>query len=153
MRFGAGALLFHERSVLLGRRSLMESEPLTWACFGGGGERGEDHLSCMIREVHEEANIDVRGQPSILIDEYREPNFTFYTYAVLLEEPVTPVLTPETIDAAWFPLGPTGEMLWAYLPKPLLSGMTTLVTKPLVADAVLRLLQPCSRRPTNALLI
>lgn len=143
MKFGAGAFLLHDNSVLLAQRSAQEHAPHTWCCFGGCAEDGEDQIACMIREVREEASIDISRFEAVLIDEYREPGFTYYTYAVVLDEAVTPVLTEEAQNAGWFPLGKTAEDLWQNLPAPLHDGVAELIRKSRPSEIVLRMLSKC----------
>jgi 8-oxo-dGTP pyrophosphatase MutT (NUDIX family) len=128
MRFGAGGLLVHDGCVLLGRRAATESDPLTWTALGGMAERGEDPLSCMVREVFEEGGIRVRREDArhlYLTGGYA--GFEFHTYAVFLDRRVRPVPGNEMAEVAWFPLGNRPGTLWEAMPRPLHDGMAELV--------------------------
>jgi 8-oxo-dGTP diphosphatase len=141
--FAAGALLLFknatgQRFVLLQRRSELEHEPLTWSVYGGGAEPGETPKNAMIREVEEEAGIDVSRNQQVPVFVRDEPcnEFSFHTFAVTLDRMVTPIHSPETLEARWFPLGKTAETLWEHLPQPLHSGMIPLIRNKTATELV-----------------
>ena len=134
MRFGAGALLIHEGSVLLGRRSSWEVDPLTWSCFGGKSRREEDGFDCMAREVMEESGVAVdRSRARLLHTHGSFGRFEYHTFAVFLERAVQPILSDEMQEFAWFPFGEAPSCLWDRMPSPLHPGLANLVARPEVA--------------------
>ncbi len=145
-RFAVGALLVHldpatgNLSTLLQQRSLDEHEPLTWCVFGGMAELGETILECLIREVNEEAGIDVSGYQRILAHTFEDGpgQFKYHTYIVPLPRRITPTLSSESTQAQWVRLGRTSATLWSNLPRPLHSGMLDLIRDPQV-ERLLRL--------------
>jgi 8-oxo-dGTP pyrophosphatase MutT (NUDIX family) len=143
-KFGAGALLIHvaetgDRYTLIQQRALDdEYEPGTWTIYGGMSEIGERPVETMVREVDEEASINVEGLhavPVFTMEDWQN-SFEFHTFAVRLPRMVRPVHSRETNDACWIKLGATPETLWQDLPRPLHSGMLPLIQNRTVAALI-----------------
>jgi 8-oxo-dGTP pyrophosphatase MutT (NUDIX family) len=134
-RFAAGALILFkdpktgERYTLLQRRSELEHEPLSWSVYGGEAEPGESPAECMIREVEEEAGIDLSRHNRVPVYTHTEAcnEFAFHTFAVPVGKRFEPKHSRETLEAKWVLLGKTPETLWDNLPRPLHSGMEPLI--------------------------
>lgn len=129
VKLGAGAILVARGFILLQQRSITEHEPLTWCIYGGMIERGESLLQGCIREVQEEAGLDVeeiRLSP-VHTNDYPEQNFRYVSFFGELAEALPVVNSHETNDAGWFQLGTTEETLFARCPAPMHSGMAALL--------------------------
>lgn len=141
-KIAAGALLLvregNQTYVLMQQRSEEEHEPLTWSSYGGMRERHESPVDCMIREVDEEAGIDVSKCTRMPVHQFEDPvdDFAYYTFAVRLPRRVQPRHSRETVAAQWVPLGATRETLWENVPTPLHSGMRALVNSAHAAELI-----------------
>jgi 8-oxo-dGTP diphosphatase len=149
MGFGAGCLVFHDRHVLLNLRGEGEAEPLTWCPFGGGGERGETPVECMLREMREEAGVALDLARCAYLHTRRRDAYAFHTFAAFPIRAPRVVLSAESRDARWFPLGDGPATLWAHLPRPLHSGMREIAADRGLARLVHALASTGPRRPSR----
>lgn len=103
---GAGVLIVCPAThrMLLAKRGMDCASPGTWAPFGGMVDPGESPDEAAIREVKEEADID-------LVDITPEPIYTtldsntgfrFHTYLSVLDEEVIANINDESSGWAWF---------------------------------------------------
>lgn len=115
----AGGVVFiclKTKRVCLFLRSQAVNNPLTWAFVGGKIERGESVLKGVSRELREEIGFVPVYKKVIPIDVFKslDNNFTFYSFAVLVEEEFIPKINHESAGWGWFNLDS--------LPKPLHPG-------------------------------
>ncbi len=132
-------LLLSGGHVVLGRRAAGEHDPGTWACFGGMAEGGETPLQCAVREIREEAGIDL--DPRALVAAYEfvgGDGFSFTTFLADAGDGFEPAISTETHEAGAFTLGTAADDLWSGLPSPLHPGMVALTADPNASAAVLR---------------
>lgn len=95
---------------MLVRRGLDQSNPGTWATFGGKFEKGEDKdpKQNAIREFVEESGykgkFKISNKP---LDVHYTNHLQFYTFVGLFDEEFVPDLSSadEAIDYGWFYLG------------------------------------------------
>jgi 8-oxo-dGTP pyrophosphatase MutT (NUDIX family) len=96
------SILFHDNKYLLRKNERDE-----WELLGGKLEKNEDPAACLIREVWEEANIDVEIHSLIDVWIY-QPAFSvdvlIITFACTIKNLKLPVISPEGSELAWFSL-------------------------------------------------
>lgn len=97
-------------------RSPHVNNPLTWAFIGGKMERGESVLKGVSRELREEMGFIPAYKKVIPIDIFKstDNNFTFFSFAVLVDEEFIPKINNESVGWGWFEIDS--------LPKPLHPG-------------------------------
>lgn len=87
---------------LLTRRDPRKPWGLYWECTGGAVQAGEDTLLGAIREVREEAGIDVSGLHPILIDSQKQKNAYLDIFAFFVKgSPEVTLQEGETVDYRW----------------------------------------------------
>jgi 8-oxo-dGTP pyrophosphatase MutT (NUDIX family) len=96
--------------IMLIRRGMDQSNPGTWATFGGKFEDGEDldPKQTALREFVEESGYKGKFKLSSKpIDVYNSNHLKFYTFIGLFDEEFIPDLetADEAIDYGWFYLG------------------------------------------------
>lgn len=113
---GAGVLLvaLDTKRVLLGCRGQICSNPETWAPFGGMVDPGETPLQAAVRELSEEAGIELRTFEDTLpqgfikhplyVNENAETSFKFYTYLCALPFEPEVIINKESSGYCWFQL-------------------------------------------------
>ncbi len=127
-RSGAGVLLIRRGMLLLARRGANESNPLTWATFGGKAERGETDEACAIREVYEEAEIKVAETDLAFIHERVESHgFRYVTFLAFVDDDAVVRPWKETHAVGEFPFGDGPGDLWRNLPDDLHPGLAATI--------------------------
>ena len=128
---GACILSKDTKRILLQQRSIEVSYPKTWGLFGGKVEVNENVSQGLLRELKEELGIDpitdiIKVYP---IDQYhsRDKTFSYYTFAIIVEQEFIPKLNTETGGYVWVGLD--------YIPRPLHPGARrTLFKKKRIKD-------------------
>jgi len=139
MGFGAGCLVIHDWKLLLNLRGEGEAEPLTWCPFGGGAEPGETAVQCMVRELREEAGIELDLARCAYLGSRRRESYAFHSFVAFPRTCPDVTLSGESRDYGWFPLGNGPSTLWSHLPRPLHSGMREIAASPSLAAILLSL--------------
>lgn len=99
------AAIIHEGSILLVKQRL-ESGYEWWNVPGGGIEAGETEEQCIVREVKEETNLDVKVE-RLLIDGPSHRHSPYRYFKTFLCTPIGSAARPdeaESIDVKWFDL-------------------------------------------------
>lgn len=96
---GAGVLLVARSTgrVLVGLRSMSVGNPGTWSVFGGRREEGERLRDTAVRELYEEAGLDV--SPARLVELWRDRRYAVFLATVPRE--LECELDDETDDYEW----------------------------------------------------
>jgi ADP-ribose pyrophosphatase YjhB (NUDIX family) len=142
--YGAGVIVVHEGSnrkihALVQQRSAIESEPLTWAIYGGMSEEGESPTACAEREFLEESgySIEVEMMSCVHVHHQADNGFHFYTYVAKVDEMFEPTHSAETAQAKWIRMGRTPKTFWKNMPQPAHSGMSSFLTDEQAARLIL----------------
>lgn len=107
--------------ILLGRRSEQtEYEPGTWGTWGEKIDNGETPKQTIAREVEEETGYS-EELDAHLLNVYRDGNFSYHNFLVMVPFEFTPQLNWENDNSGWFEYGK-----W---PEPLHFGMEALIKK------------------------
>ena len=99
------AAIIHEELILLVKQQL-ESGYEWWNVPGGGREAGETEEQCIVREVKEETNLDVKVE-CLLIDGPSHRHSPYRYFKTFLCTPIGREARPdeaESIDVKWFDL-------------------------------------------------
>lgn len=87
---------------LLTKRDPRKPWGLYWECTGGAVQAGEDTVLGSVREVMEEAGIDVSGLHPVLIDSKKQKNAYLDIFAYYVKgEPAVTLQEGETVDFRW----------------------------------------------------
>lgn len=107
--------------LLLQKRAKESSEGGTWGSWGGGAEVGESPEQALVREVREEAEMDIAGSPAcpLLVFEDPDSGFVYHNFLVVVPKEFDPVTNWETEGWGWFPQ--------EQLPDPLHFGVEALM--------------------------
>lgn len=115
---GACIIAKDTKRILLQFRSNNSSYAKTWGFWGGKVEPDENISQAMLRELEEEIGSSVRDSISKVypLDQYHSRNndFSYYTFAVVVENEFIPTLNNETGAYCWVSID--------YLPKPMHPG-------------------------------
>ncbi len=99
-----GAII-RDHDILLIRHREHENGRSYWILPGGGIEPGETEEDCVIREMKEETNLEVRIV-SLILDELSHPNSFYRSFKTYLCEPdmgePSPGFEPEPEAASWY---------------------------------------------------
>jgi len=122
-RKGAGCLIMCETTgrFLIPKRSPLVLDPETWGVFGGAVDPDENERQAVVREVQEEAGVQLKPSTLEVLYTYTDKpsGFKYTTYFALVKEEFTPLLNWESMDAKWFPFGE-----W---PQPLHFGLSKIL--------------------------
>lgn len=122
MAAGILALCTTTGRFLLMQRSPRQDNPLTWACYGGGEEDGEEPRDTALREFEEETGHAPEFTALVELPTFKKGDFQFHTFLGLLAEEFEPNDCWETFDVGWFPID--------NLPTPLHPGQKWLFEHP-----------------------
>ena len=104
--------------ILLQQRALNGSFSRNWGFFGGKVEENENISQALLRELSEEINLDIKDDVIKIypLDQYHTRNgeFSYYSFAILVEKEFIPKTNHETGGYAWVETN--------YIPKPLHPG-------------------------------
>lgn len=109
----SGCCIIHDDKILLLKRHPQKPQGNTWGVPGGKMEQGESIRDCAIREIHEEAGVDIDdetltflGSLYCTVSNEDEPfNFIFHLYKITFD--ILPTLNiglSEHLEAGWFTL-------------------------------------------------
>lgn len=99
--------------VLLTRRAPQKSAPGTWENSGGAVKAGEDSLTAIVRELHEETGIEASREEFELLDTCTERGTHYDHYCLYRDgDKVRVILQPgETDGAQWVTFQQVHEMI------------------------------------------
>jgi|TARA_R110000803_G_scaffold52641_4_gene108317 mutator protein MutT len=104
--------------ILLQQRTLNGSFPRNWGFFGGKVEANENVAQALLRELTEEIALSVEDDIIKIypLDQYHTRNgeFSYYSFAILVEKEFIPSINHESGGYAWVDTN--------YIPKPLHPG-------------------------------
>lgn len=103
---GAGAIIIAKDTgkILLLRRSSNSEEPGTWGGVGGKIDHAEDPSDTVAREIEEETGYnDTKTVYPLYV--YRDGEFTYYNFLVLVPFEFTPQLNWESDNSTWVEFG------------------------------------------------
>jgi mutator protein MutT len=104
--------------ILLQQRTLDGSFPRNWGFFGGKVEAKENVAQALLRELTEEIALSVEDDIIKIypLDQYHTRNgeFSYYSFAILVEKEFIPSINHESGGYAWVDTN--------YIPKPLHPG-------------------------------
>lgn len=133
---GAGCLLLSRdtENFLLIQRSEYVPAPNVWGLPGGKLDKNEEPEFAAKRELYEETGINLLSRQFSLIykNEVHAPRFTFYTYACIVENEMTPKLNWESSDFVWCNM--------SSLPTPLHWGVSQLLHNNIAGNLLKRML-------------
>lgn len=100
---GAGVVFYCKETmeILLGLRSYWVNEPNTWGTIGGKLEEDEHPKDAVRREVREEAHI-TGNYPLKLFYIYKDKNFRYYNFLVIVKKKFIPKISDEISKFKWF---------------------------------------------------
>ena len=101
-KIGAGCLFLGLSSgnVLIGKRSEEVMEPGTWGTWGGKVDDGENPVEALERELREECGFNKQAD-YIGVCVFREGEFEYHNYLVIVNQEFQPTLNDETDDFEW----------------------------------------------------
>jgi len=116
---GAGCIIMAQdtKRILLPLRSEWVQEPSTWGTWGGAIDHGENPKESVLREIEEEAGYNGDILDMILLYTYKDDDFRYDTFVVVIPTEFEPQLNWETKSTRWVEFGE-----W---PKPLHFGLET----------------------------
>lgn len=94
-------ILQYDDEVLLLKRSKKSNNPKLWNFPGGGIEKNETAKKSAVREVKEEAGIDIKVQDLIFTERQVTNERVMYFYTVFLERKPDVKLNKESSDFKW----------------------------------------------------
>ncbi|MBN1140117.1 MAG: NUDIX domain-containing protein [Anaerolineae bacterium] len=100
-----------ERHLLLVRQQF-GSEYECWNVPGGGREDDETEEQCVVREIKEETNLDVRIE-RLLIDGPSHPHSPYWRFKIYLCTPIEGHTSPdnvESVEVRWFDLSDPSQL-------------------------------------------
>ena len=104
--------------ILLQQRALNGSFPRNWGFFGGKVEDNENVSQALLRELSEEIDLNIKDDVVKIypLDQYhtRKGEFSYYSFAILVEREFIPKTNHESGGYAWVET--------KYIPKPLHPG-------------------------------
>ena len=104
--------------ILLQQRTLNGSFPRNWGFFGGKVEANENVAQALLRELTEEIALSIEDDIIKIypLDQYHTRNgeFSYYSFAILVEKEFIPSINHESGGYAWVDTN--------YIPKPLHPG-------------------------------
>jgi len=104
--------------ILLQQRTLDGSFPRNWGFFGGKVEANENVAQALLRELTEEISLSIEDDVIKIypLDQYHTRNgeFSYYSFAILVEAEFIPSINHESGGYAWVNTN--------YIPKPLHPG-------------------------------
>jgi len=107
---GAVCMIEHDGRLLL----LRQSYRARWGLPGGLLQRGESATSAAVREVREEAGLDIEliGEPTVVVDaEPRRVDVIFRARPANGADPDSALpSSPEVVEVRWFPVGELPEL-------------------------------------------
>ena len=106
---------------LLAYRSADVFEPHTWGIWGGKIDGEESPTEAIIREIEEELGDIKLSNPPKFLWLYKDGDFKYYNYLVVVDKEFTPNLNWETEKSGWFELDK--------FPKPLHFGLKALLDR------------------------
>ncbi|NCN05075.1 MAG: NUDIX domain-containing protein [Spirochaetales bacterium] len=107
----AAAILFHNESILLGRRLGHKSHPGLWELPGGKIETGESAIAAVEREVFEELGIGIL-EPSLFMTHTWENADTQITLTAVQAYPlVLPTQSTDHDSLRWVPIKELKKLL------------------------------------------
>lgn len=123
-RKASGCLFIAEdtRRILFSHRSGNVLEPHTWSTWGGAAHEGEDPVVALIREVREEASINIENYKIEPVFVFKAPGFEYHNFIVIVPKEFSPILNYETAAWKWVEFGE-----W---PTPLHPGTMRMFTNP-----------------------
>jgi len=110
------AAIIHEGSILLIKQRL-DSGYEWWNVPGGGREAGETEEQCILREVKEETNLDVKVE-RLLIDGPSHRHSPYRFFKTFLCSPIGCAARAddeESIDVKWFALDDEAQLSLEFL--------------------------------------
>lgn len=113
-----GRILLAHRSEEPDEKNRLPNEPGTWGTWGGKIDAGETPKEAVAREVEEEAGYEGVSKISPLYI-YRDGNFKYHNFLVIVPFEFTPQLNWENDSSAWVEFGQ-----W---PEPLHFGLQALI--------------------------
>jgi 8-oxo-dGTP diphosphatase len=118
-----------------GRVLLLRNERDEWDLPGGRPDPGEDHRTALIREVREEAGLDVAVGAFLdehLFEVLPQRFVRIVAYACALDGVLPVALSHEHVDLRWVPLAELGETIDGYrLPAGYLGAIRQATAQPL----------------------
>lgn len=95
------AIIFHNKRILVTQRGKDMRHPFRWEFPGGKLEAGEDPVACVIREIREELNIEIRVTEALSPSEFDYENFSIRLLPFLAEYKSGEIVLAEHNDYRW----------------------------------------------------
>lgn len=136
---GAGCMILSKNTgtFLFGQRSMPDRFAGQWCTFGGTTEPNEDALTTAVREIGEEAGIDlgnyITDPNPLYID--KTPKVIFTTFLTIVDSEINVTLNNEHSDYGWFDI--------KSFPTPMHPGINRMLSDP---NTLRRLLSALSNR-------
>jgi len=95
------AIIIHQNRILICQRSESMSLPLKWEFPGGKVESNESPVHCIIREIQEELNIEIKVHQQLTTIYYSYPDFSLSLIPFICTTTNSNYVLKEHKDAIW----------------------------------------------------
>src|SRR5690349_8936814 len=97
----ACAVVFFEGKILVTQRAAHKNQPLLWEFPGGKIENGESPEECIVREIHEELDVQIRVKGALKPIEHDYETFGIQLFPFIAEIVSGSIKLSEHINFAW----------------------------------------------------
>ena len=109
-----------ENRLFAARRSSIMSLPLKWELPGGKIEPGESAEKCLVREIKEELDIDIKVKQSLIQHTHSYPTVTIKLVPFICEQIGGELKLKEHVDFKWLNTNELLDLDWAEADIPIL---------------------------------
>lgn len=116
-------IIIRDKKVLAAQRGINMSLPLKWEFPGGKKNDTESNEECLMRELLEELNIQVRVKEKFLSNEHQYDDFSINLTAYFAEIEIGTMLTFEHGRVGWFEKDQLNKLQWAPADIPIVNKL------------------------------
>lgn len=110
--------------------------PLKWEFPGGKIEQGEDAEACLVREIREELNMEIRVVSPLQPVEHQYPKKKIRLIPFICEKMGGEISLAEHVDFRWLPVDQLGELDWAEADIPIVKELLGRSAHPHYSDSL-----------------